>query len=372
MEFSGRLAAFPMADLLQWARNESCTGALVIRRSQREKRVYFSAGEVVGCMSNDPAEFYGQYLLLHGHLDAGRLSQALSFCTSQGVRLGMALREIGMLPPEVIQQTLRAQIEEQICDLFLWHRGVFYFVAELPAEEEILPEPINVLGLVMEGGRWLDEISRMRRVLVNDDVVLQRGELADRRGPDRSPLERAILAAVDGEHTLGEVFQRVKGSYFRFLEATYRLCIARALDVTEVPDSVDLGNTHELSVYDLLLEQATEEQVLVAGRQMAVPLDLLERSYPIWVEEPATEERTRMPARVRDFYSHLDGKTTLGQAFSSDPRQRGREMDLLLLQLEKGRLAILPASLEDIEARAEKLGQPALQRWWRRVFRPAS
>jgi hypothetical protein len=371
MEFSGRLAAFPMADLLQWARNEACTGALVIRRSQREKRLYFTGGEVVGCISNDPAEFYGQYLRLHGHLDEGRLSQALNMCTSKGARLGVALSEMGLLPPEVIQQTLRAQIEEQICDLFLWPRGVFYFVAELPAEEEILPEPINVLGLVMEGGRWLDEISRIRRVLVNDEVILVRGELANRRVAERVPLERHVLAAADGERTLGEIFQRVKGSHFRFLEATFRLCVDRALDVVEVPDSVD-RTTQELSVYDLLLEQATEEQVLVAGRRMAVPLDLLERSYPIWVEEPATEERSRMPARAREFYGHLDGNTPLREAFSSDPRQRGREMDLLLLQLEKGRLAILPSPLEEIEAKAEKRGQPALQRWWRRVFRPAS
>jgi hypothetical protein len=371
MEFSGRLAAFPMADLLQWARNESCTGALVIRRSQREKRVYFSAGEAVGCMSNDPAEFYGQYLLLQGHLDEAKLSQALNACTAKGVRLGVALRELGLLPAEVIQHTLRAQIEDQICDLFLWNRGVFYFVAELPAEEEILPEPINVLGLVMEGGRWLDETARIRRILVHDDVVLRRGELAERKAAQRSPLERMILAAVDGERTLLEIFQRVKGSYFRFLEATFRLCIDRALDVAEVRDSVE-RSTSEVSVYDLLLEQATEEQVLVAGRRMAVPLDLLERSYPIWVEDPGSEEQTRMPARARDFYSRLDGNTPLGQAFSSEPRQRGREMDLLLLQLEKGRLAILPAPLEQIEARAEKRGQPALQRWWRRVFRPAS
>ncbi len=360
-----------MADLLQWARNESCTGALVIRRSQREKRVYFSAGEVVGCISNDPGEFYGQYLLLHGHLDEGRLSRALNACTTQGIRLGVALREMGLLPADVIQKTLRAQIEDQILDLFLWHRGVFYFVAELPVEEEILPESINVLGLVMEGGRWLDETSRIRRVLVHDDVVLRRGELAERSLAERSPLERMILAAVDGERTLDEVFQRVKGSPFRLLEATFRLCIDRALDVAEVRDSVE-RSTAELSVYDLLLEQATEEQVLGAGRQMAVPLDLLERSYPIWVEEPADEERTRMPERARDFYGRLDGQTPLGQAFSSEPRQRGREMDLLLLQLEKGRLAILPAPLDQIEARAEKRGQPALQRWWRRVFRPAS
>ncbi|HEX4966538.1 MAG TPA: DUF4388 domain-containing protein [Thermoanaerobaculia bacterium] len=371
MEFSGRLAAFPMADLLQWARNEACTGALVIRRSQREKRVYFHSGDVVGCMSNDPAEFFGQYLLLHGHLNEGQLSEALSFCALQGSRLGVALREKGMLPPEVIQRALRSQIEEQICDLFLWQRGVFYFLAELPPEEEILPDPINVLGLVMEGGRWLDEAARIRRVLVHDDVVLRPGELAERKATERSLLERRILGVVDGERTLGDVYQRVKSSYFRFLEGAFKLCIDRALDVAEVRDSVE-SSTHELSVYDLLLEQATEEQVLVARRHMAVPLDLLERCYPVWVEEPATEERTRMPARARDFYSRLDGKTALGEAFSKDPRQRGREMDLLLLQLEKGRLAILPAPVDRLEARADERGQPALQRWWRRMFRAAS
>jgi len=342
-----------------------------MRRSQREKRVYFHSGDVVGCLSNDPAEFYGQYLLLHGHLDEGRLSQALSFCTARGVRLGVALREMRMLPPEVIQRTLRTQIEDQICDLFLWKRGVFYFVAELPPEEEILPEPINVLGLVMEGGRWLDEALRIRRVLVHDDVVLRRGELAGRGAAERTPMERRVLAAVDGERTLDELYQRVKGSYFRFLESTFRLCVARALDVVEVRDSVE-RTTHELSVYDLLLEQATEEQVLVARRHMAVPLDLLERSYPVWVEEPATEERTRMPARARDFYARLDGQTPLGEAFSGDLRQRGREMELLLLQLEKGRLAILPAPVDRLEAQAEERGQPALQRWWRRMFRVAS
>ena len=371
MEFSGRLAAFPMADLLQWARNEGCTGALVIRRSQREKRIYFNSGDVVGCMSNDPAEFYGQYLLLHGHVDDSQLFLALSSCAARGVRLGVALQDLGMLPPQVIQQTLRSQIEGQLCALFLWQRGVLYFLAELPPEEEILPEPINVLGLVMEGGRWLDELSRIRRVLVHDNVVLRRGELADRG--DRPLIESRILEAVDGERTLEEVYEKVRGSYFRCLEAAFRLCVGRGLDIVEVRDTTgERSNTSELSVYDLLLEQATEEQVLVARRHMAVPLDLLERCYPVWVEEPAEEERTRMPAKARDFYARLDGMTPLGDAFSRDPRQRSREMDLLLLQLEKGRLAILPAPVERLEAQAEERGQPALQRWWRRMFRQAS
>ncbi len=369
MEFSGRLTAFPLGDLLQWAKNDRCTGALVIRRSEREKRIYLHAGEVVGCLSNDPAEYYGQHLVLHGHLTDDQLFKALSHCASHGTRLGMALRELGMLQPEVIQQTLREQIEDVVCDLFLWQRGIFYFQSEMPQEEEILPEPIDVVRLVMEGTRWVDEVARMRRVLIHDGVVLRRG---DRRpGEDLPPVQRRIVESVDGRRTLADLYKKIRGSYYRFLAGAFRLCLDRVLDIEEVRETAEAG-TQEMSVYDLLLEQATEEQVLVARRHMAVPLDLLERCYPVWVEEPAEDEQTRMPAKARDFYARFDGRTSLGNAFSGDARVRGREMDLLLLQLQKGRLALLPAPVDHLEQAAERRGQPALQRWWRKVFQQAS
>jgi hypothetical protein len=370
MEFSGRLASFPVGDLLQWAQNERPTGALVIRRSEREKRIYFHAGEVVGCFSNNPAEYYGQHLLLHGYLNDDQLFQALQHCTTQGTRLGATLLELGMLSSEDIQSTLRGQIEDVVCDTFLWERGIFYFQAEMPQEEEILPEPINVMGLVMEGTRWKDDYARLRRVLAHDEMVLRQGERFP-GGDGLTPVQQRLVQAVDGTKTLADLYRTIRGSYFRFLEGAFRLCVGMVLDIADVGQAIDRG-THEISVYDLLLEQATEEQVLVARRHMAVPLELLERSYPMWVGEPTPEEQKRMPDRVRDFYARFDGRTSLGEAFSGDPRQRGREMDLLLLQLQKGRLALLPAPVESLEAEAEKQGEPAYRRWWRRVFKQAS
>lgn len=367
MELSGRLSTFSVGDLLQWAKNDRCTGALVFRRSEREKRIYFVAGEVVGCLSNDPAEFYGQHLLLSGHLTQPQLFQALHLCSEKNLRLGEALRQLELLSDEVIQQTLREQIEDTICDLFLWERGVFYFQAEIPQDEAILPEPIHVVGLAMEGARWKDEVARMRRVLIHDNVTLRRGT-ATPQPEELSPVEMRVVRDVDGKRSLGELYQRTKGSYFRFLGAVFRLCVDRILDIESVGEAAD-RTTHEISVYDLLLERATEEQILVARRHMAVPLDLLERSYPVWVAEPTAEESTRMPARVRDFYARLDGRTSLGEAFSGEARHRGKELDLLLLQLQKGRLAILPAPVDQLEAEAARRGQPVLERWWRRVFK---
>jgi hypothetical protein len=269
------------------------------------------------------------------------------------------------MAPEKVQQTLRAQIEDTICDLFLWERGVFYFQAEMPAEEEILPEPIHAIGLIMEGTRWLDEYRRIRKLFIHDNMVVRRG--ASWPGRDLSPVERRIAAELDGKRTLAELYRVIRGSYFRYLEGAYRLAIGAVLDIDSVGEPLD-STTREMSVYDLLLEQATEEQILVAQRHMAVPLDLLERWVPVWVAEPGAEEQKRMPARARDFYARLDGKTALRDAFSGDARLRGREMDLLLLQLQKGRLALLPAPVSELEAEAENRGQPPLERWWQRVF----
>jgi hypothetical protein len=355
-----------MGDLLQWAKNERRTGALVVRRSEREKRVYFHQGEIVGCLSDDPAEFYGQYLLVNGYLDDSQLFKVLTHCTSQNIRLGTAVRELKLLPPDVIQRTLRGQIEDAICDMFLWPRGLFYFQAEeMLSDEELLPEPIDTLALALEGSRWMDEMARMRQILVHDEVVIRRGELWP--GEELGPLDLRVARNVDVERSLGDLYKKVRGSYFRFLVSAYRLCIARIIDIVGVGEPAE-RSTFEVSVFDLLLEQATEDQVLVARRHMAVPIELLERWYPVWVEEPSQEEQKRMPSRARDFYAHFDGRTALSDAFAGDPRQRGREMDLLLLQLQKGRLALLPTSLDRLDESAEQRGTPPLQRWWKRLF----
>jgi hypothetical protein len=363
MDFSGRLAAFPMSDLLQWAKNEGRTGALVIRRSAREKRIYFDRGDVVGCLSDDPAEFYGQHLLIRGHLTDRQLFEALTRCTQQKVRLGSALRELQLLSDEVIQKTLREHIEDVIWDIFLWPRGLFYFHAEMLPEEELLPAPIETMGLILEGTRWVDELARIRRVLIHDGVVIRRG--ARWPGTDLAPIDRRVAQGVEGQ-TVGELYRKVKGSYFRLLQSVYRLCIDSVLDIEDVGEDAVAG-TFEMSVYDLLLEQATEDQILVARKHMAVPLDLLERCCPIWVVEPSTEEQRRMPARARDFYARLDGRTPLRDAFSGDARQRGRELDLLLLQLQKGRLALLPVSLDHLEQQADEKGMTPVRRWWKRT-----
>src|ERR1700753_2145226 len=102
----------------------------------------------------------------------------------------------------------------------------------MPLEEEILSEPIHAIGLIMEGTRWLDEYRRIRKLFVHDNMVVRRG--ASWPGEDLSSVERRVAGELDGRRTLAELYRVIRGSYFRFLEAAYRLAITAVLDIDSV------------------------------------------------------------------------------------------------------------------------------------------
>ena len=154
---------------------------------------------------------------------------ALQRCRQTGQRLGAVLVELGLLTEEQVRETLRRQFSDSVCDIFLWPRGIFYFEAEEPPAEELLPAPIDTMGLVMEGTRWIDEVARIRQILIHDNVVLRYGPKYPVR--ELTPYESRVGAIVDGRSKLAELYRPVRGSYFRFLDTAYRLCLRGVLDI---------------------------------------------------------------------------------------------------------------------------------------------
>lgn len=357
MEFSGRLAAFPPSDILQWVHNDRRTGALVLRRTGRTKRVYFDRGNVVACFSDDPAEYYGRLLLMHGYIGEPQLMHALQVCQQEGTRLGVTLAELGLLSEEEIQRTLRMQIEDSVCDVFLWKGGFFYFEEGEPPAEVILPEPISTLRLSMEGVRWHDELERIRRVFIHDNIVLRRGGAWP--GEGLAPLQHHIAQAIDGHANLEALHQRIGGSYFRFLEACYLLAVNEVADIGEIGDE---GNKRDADtgVYNLLFQQAASETAAAAERQASVPVEVLERLHPLWLDEFGDP-----PSSVTslEFLQRCDGTRPLQEVFSSDPEAQRQEMEMLLLLLRQARIALLPVPIAELGGLGGKEPRP----WWRRL-----
>ncbi|MEO7795112.1 MAG: DUF4388 domain-containing protein, partial [Thermoanaerobaculia bacterium] len=297
------------------------------------------------------------------------LIRALKHCQRTGEKLGDALQTMGLLPSDRVQDALRQHVENQVCDIFLWRSGIFYFAAESLASELELRDPLSAVALAMEGSRWSDEAQRVRRIFVHDNVVLQRG----RKPPQGllTPLERRIYRAGDTKLTLAELYNEVRGSYYRFLQAAYRLTVIEVLDIESVGDHSDSGSA-ELRLADLLIEQVTEEQAVFLRHHLAVPFDALEHYVPVWLNPPSTHEETRMSEPVLEFYRSIDGRSELGALLSGiDPEERARRMDWLILQFRKGALALLPVAVDEMDlASGTDAASVERESWWRRLAPP--
>lgn len=351
MELSGRLKSFPIAELLHWAHNNRHTGCLVVRAAGREKRIYFRDGQITTCTTNEPSEFYGQFLLLSGYLDQKELLRALKLYRERGQRLGAVLQQEGMLNLADIQRTLRFHMEDVICDMFLWDHGVFFFRSEQPHTEELLAEPISPTGLALEGSHWIDEERRIREVFIDDHVVLS----PTGREPegDMKPRQRRILEEVDGVRRLEALYGAVHGSFYRFLAAAFELHEMGLVEVAHHGRSLNAWR-RDSGLDDLLWEQATKEQEV--DRHHVAVLGDLERYVPVWVRPPQDEEWERMPEAAQKFYQSFDGTQRLTEILSKEEEAWKHELELLMLQIGKEAVALLPAPVGELRAEAQARG----------------
>lgn len=345
---SGRLSLIPLAEVMQWIATDRFTGSLVLRRSRREKQVYFRDGAIVGCISDDPAEFYGRCLIAEGAVTKQQVVQALDRCRRDGIRLGAALLATGALDESEVRASLERHMADRVCDLFLWQRGAFFVVGQAPPPEGVMIAPLDATALAFEGSRWADEHRRIRKVFIHDDIVLEQGpewDLERLRG-----LERHVAERVDGQRTLGEIYSLVQGSHFRFLEAALDLTVQRVLDVSEIDDGEDLDQSREIGIFDLLLDQAADEEIVrLQQKRGAFAAELVESTYPVWIRAPAPERVRLMQERELRLCRALDGNVSIRDALSEDRGRAEKEIELIGLFLLEGCLALLPSSRSRLE-----------------------
>lgn len=363
MEFTGRLSAFPASNLLQWALTERVSGTLVVRRSQREKRIGFRLGKILDCRSNQVAEHYGQHLVAHGHLGADELGRALAHCRSKRIPLGQAVGELGLLDESTVRVTLAQSIQESVQDLFFWNQGLFYFQEGTPPASRVEVE-LETTELLLEGTQWIDEQARIRRVLTSDSVVVRPGSHGNADDAELSPYERRILGAAAPEAALSDLYARTGGVFFPFLSACSRLIGRGLLDLVRNPGESP-AISREIDLRELLLSLQAEDEVVVGSASAIFPLEAIESLVPVWIRKPAVRELEATPLRERAFLDGIDGRATLRRLLSAGAEDRADQIELLLVELKKRNVLLLPASLEDVERRLE--GDSPLKRIVRKL-----
>ncbi|HLY09396.1 MAG TPA: DUF4388 domain-containing protein, partial [Planctomycetota bacterium] len=228
----GDVEVLGISNLLQMLSMAGCKGYLSIFQDSQKKVIHFQDEGirlVSGARRTNPL---GEILIRTGKITRDQLDELLAEQRRTATPLGEIVSRRGILDPTVIQSALREQVAEEVYDLFTWSGATFQFadgaVASTPGEPSPLANVLldaNVMSLMIEAARRVDELARIQSVIPDVRLVAERLELPaslDDPSLDRNAIED-ILPLVDGERSVGHIIEESLFPKFTVLRTLYGL-----------------------------------------------------------------------------------------------------------------------------------------------------
>jgi hypothetical protein len=235
MSLQGDFATMPLPDVLQWLALSQRTGILLLRRDEVVKEIYFRDGKIVASASNDPREFFGQFLLSYGKVTEEELMNAFVKQGETGIKLGRVLVMEGILDEAEVQRFLRIKAEESIYDLFLWDSGEFKFYNDAPAQENHVAIQMDVTSILMEGTRRADEWSRIRKIFPSSEAVIRIVPEHLTRAILQDPVYNRMVQLMEGPRRISDLCLMFHASDFAVSRALFDMFHMGIVEMMESP-----------------------------------------------------------------------------------------------------------------------------------------
>ena len=171
MSLKGNLETFYLNSILQLLSNDQKTGILTVKNGNNEVKIFFQDGDIVYATGAKKENRLGYRLQADGLISRNQLQTCLARAQKDKRALGKVLIEMGFITHSDLEQVIRDQAEEIIFDLFIWQKGDFeYNDARLNLEMMVITR-LNVLKIMLEASRRIDEMSVLRKLIPNDDLI---------------------------------------------------------------------------------------------------------------------------------------------------------------------------------------------------------
>jgi hypothetical protein len=236
MALVGNIRDFGLSDFLYLVDRGYKTGCLHLDRPDDSASLYFDKGKLITATRNNDRATVVELLLHKGKLNEQQGRQILLAHQNNGNGpLSMTLIETNMISRDDLQKVLQQHIEESVYGLFGWHEGDFRFEQNQRPENTapIMPVPLPVEHLIMEGVRRIDEWGRIRDRIPNTDMIVkfidQPGDKA--KGINLAADEWRVFARINGKDTLAEIAQKTHMSEFDVCRIVYGFLTAGLVDV---------------------------------------------------------------------------------------------------------------------------------------------
>ncbi len=181
MALSGNFETFDLNSIFQLLSDDQKTGVLKVRNEDKKIRIYMKDGEIIYATGSHIKD-----------------------------RLGKVLIEQDIISPQRLKDTIQQQIEFLIFNLFLWNQGEFEYEDAALNTKGMIVARINVVSLLLEASRKIDEIAVLKKQIPSDMLVYRLTGKISGKDNDQVTLTAAelrIMGLVDGHRSLRQVIR---------------------------------------------------------------------------------------------------------------------------------------------------------------------
>lgn len=246
MALVGNLRDFGLSDFLYLVDRGYKTGGLHLAYQHEMALLFFEQGKLLLAVRR-PEDVQAALLVRLGVLTAEELNRARSglAMSADGTTLTQVIVEEQFVPRERLQRALQGFTEEAVYGLFAWPEGEFRFEQnQRPAHDTpVIPMPISVDHLIMEGVRRIDEWGRIKDRIPSTDMVARFLEQPREhlKSVQLSTTEWRLFARINGRDTLAELAQKTGMSDFEVCRMVYGFLTTGLVEVQRKPRPTSRG-----------------------------------------------------------------------------------------------------------------------------------
>lgn len=265
---TGDFSTMPLKDLVVYLGDRRATGSLRVERGEVRKQWVLREGQVICASSNQPREYFGQFLINMGHLTAAQLDKAFATQTQSRVFLGKVLVTSGVVAEATVRSTLSHKFREMLLDAFHWREGEFTFESSDTAPDIAgLDVEVDLVDIHREGEFRETAWEAIRAVFPTGGTRLA---VDERKLPERKPGsmdERIVQLIHDGLSIDGMARALHATDFFLYqrLYALYRLDAVKVSDEAPVPVTAAVVEEEKQDT-EVIGSESSSDEVLQAAQ----------------------------------------------------------------------------------------------------------
>jgi hypothetical protein len=246
MALVGNIRDFSLSDFLYLIDRGYKTGCLYLNSGKESATLFFEKGKLTSAsLKEGQNDTLDDLLVRLGALTTQQRDQAQQHQQQAGddTTIMQILIEHEMIAQAEMQRVLQTHIEENVVyGLFGWPEGEFLFEhGQKPSPDApMMPTPVSVENLIMEGVRRIDEWGRIRDRIPSTDMIARFIEQpgAKAKGVKLAPEEWRVFARINGKDTLAHIAQLTNLSEFDVCRVVYGFVTAGLVEVVKKPRPV--------------------------------------------------------------------------------------------------------------------------------------